>query len=166
MTKPIPINRDICIAQIPGKNGVYGYEPSLAAGVAFCILFGFSMLGHTFTSIRHRTWWQLVFAIGALCETYFSIACPKLTCVQAKFLDGQAGLGHTTVHIKRFPFCCKSPRSSSVCRPVVQISKPDLTPDSTDIFRGGNLHYTRPPHSHIRETRLTAIGPSLSIHLL
>jgi len=63
------INRDICVAPINGNTGVHGYDPSLAAGLAFCVLFGLSMLAHTFTSFRYRTWWQLVFSVGAICET-------------------------------------------------------------------------------------------------
>jgi RTA1 like protein len=62
------INRNICVAPIPGHTSTYGYDPSLAAGISFCVLFGLSMLLHTFTSIRYRTWWQLVFTVGALCD--------------------------------------------------------------------------------------------------
>ncbi|PMD26778.1 RTA1-domain-containing protein [Hyaloscypha hepaticicola] len=62
------IDRNICVAPIPGTKSTYGYTPSLGAGIAFCVLFGLSMVLHTFTSIRYRTWWQLVFTVGALCE--------------------------------------------------------------------------------------------------
>ncbi len=65
----LSINRDICVAPITGAKPVYGYDPSLAAGILFCVLFGLSMLLHTFTSFRYRTWWQLVFAVGALCKS-------------------------------------------------------------------------------------------------
>lgn len=60
------INRDICVAAIKGVGSPYGYIPSFAAGLAFSVVFGLSMLGHTFTAIRYRTWWQLIFVIGAL----------------------------------------------------------------------------------------------------
>jgi hypothetical protein len=62
------LDRTSCVAQIEGKVGTYGYQPSLGAGIAFCVLFGGSMLGHTFVSFRYRTWWQIVFSVGALSE--------------------------------------------------------------------------------------------------
>jgi len=62
------INRNICVASTPGSKPVYGYDPSLVAGIIFCVLFGLIMLLHTFISFRYRVWWQLVFAIGALTE--------------------------------------------------------------------------------------------------
>jgi len=81
----VEVNRNICVAQIPGNVGVYGYDPSLAAGIVFCLLFGLSMLLHTFRSFRYRTWWQLVFAVGALTEVIgwagrtWSSKCPYQT---------------------------------------------------------------------------------------
>lgn len=64
------VNRDICVRQYPiaGQAGPYGYKPSLAAGITFCVLFGIPLILHTFTSIRSRIWWQTVFAVGALTE--------------------------------------------------------------------------------------------------
>lgn len=79
------IDRNICIAPIPGRKSTYGYTPSLGAGIAFCVLFGLSMILHTFTSIRYRTWWQFVFTVGALCEVLgwagrtWSHYCPYMT---------------------------------------------------------------------------------------
>lgn len=60
------INRNICVGPVEGQEGPYGYKPSLAAGITFCVLFGLTMLHHTFASVRYRTWWQIVFVIGAL----------------------------------------------------------------------------------------------------
>ncbi len=62
------INRETCVAAIEGRedDGPYSYVPSLAAGIVFCVLFGISLILHTFTSIRYRMWWQIVFAVGAL----------------------------------------------------------------------------------------------------
>lgn len=60
------VDRVNCVAYIDGIDGPYGYTPRFAAGVVFCVLFGISMLLHTYTSVRYRTWWQLVFAVGAL----------------------------------------------------------------------------------------------------
>ncbi len=65
------INRNICVAPIAGRNGAYGYTPSLAVGIVFCVLFGVSMLRHTFASVRYHIWWQLVFAVGALSKPSF-----------------------------------------------------------------------------------------------
>lgn len=62
------INRNICVGPVEGVEGPYGYIPSYAAGIAFCVVFGLSMLGHTFTSVKYKTWWQFIFAIGALGE--------------------------------------------------------------------------------------------------
>lgn len=63
------INREICVAEVEGVGSPYGYFPSFAAGIAFCVVFGISMLAHTFTSIRYKTWWQFIFVVGALGES-------------------------------------------------------------------------------------------------
>lgn len=60
------IDPNSCVAPIPGIVGSYGYNPSEAAGITFCALFGVSMVLHLYTTIRYRVWWQSVFAIGAL----------------------------------------------------------------------------------------------------
>jgi hypothetical protein len=60
------INRNVCVAAIEGVGSPYGYIPGFAAGVAFSVVFALSMLAHTFTSIRYRTWWQFIFVVGAL----------------------------------------------------------------------------------------------------
>ena len=61
-------DRASCVAQIEGDVGTYGYQPSLGAGIAFCVLFGGSMLAHTFVSMKYKTYWQLVFSVGAVSE--------------------------------------------------------------------------------------------------
>lgn len=50
----------------------YGYDPSLAAGVTFTILFFLSMTWHIYESIRCRNWWYLLFAVGAFGEKHQS----------------------------------------------------------------------------------------------
>lgn len=57
-----------CQAYDATKQSPYGYDPSLSAGVAFCVLFGLSMLGHMWYTIRTREWWLSVFVVGTLCE--------------------------------------------------------------------------------------------------
>lgn len=47
-------------------TGPYGYVPSFAAGVTFCVLFGSSSLAHVVQSVLKRQGWLLVFAIGAI----------------------------------------------------------------------------------------------------
>ncbi|KAH7228381.1 RTA1 like protein-domain-containing protein [Fusarium solani] len=47
----------------------YGFHPSLAAGIAFCVLFGLIAIGHTLRTLRFRTWTAILLAIGALTET-------------------------------------------------------------------------------------------------
>ncbi|KAI5231675.1 hypothetical protein AUEXF2481DRAFT_40780 [Aureobasidium subglaciale EXF-2481] len=57
-----------CVAYDPRQRSAYGYVPSLAAGIVYCVLFGLSGLAHTFQAIRTRALWNLVFAIGCLTE--------------------------------------------------------------------------------------------------
>ena len=45
---------------------LYGYAPELAPGIVFCILFFLSTIGHVLQAWQTRTWWALVFAVGAL----------------------------------------------------------------------------------------------------
>lgn len=58
-----------CHAKIPGVGTSYGYVPTLAAGIAFCVLFGVSMVLHTAQMCWKRTWWTSVFSIGCLGKT-------------------------------------------------------------------------------------------------
>ncbi|KAI0837055.1 RTA1-domain-containing protein [Hypoxylon sp. FL0890] len=53
---------------IPGFDYPYGYRPSLAAGIVFCVLFGIAFFGHTFQTIRLRRWTSALLTIGALTE--------------------------------------------------------------------------------------------------
>ncbi|KAG0645724.1 Sphingoid long-chain base transporter RSB1 [Hyphodiscus hymeniophilus] len=81
------VDRNICVSwsNIPGYDGPYGYDPSLGAGISFCILFGMSTFSHIITSVLTRTWWQIVFAVGALTEVIgwagrtWSSPCPYQT---------------------------------------------------------------------------------------
>lgn len=57
---------DGCHAKIPGVGTSYGYVPTLGAGIAYCALFGISMLLHTAQFCWKRTWWCSVFSIGCL----------------------------------------------------------------------------------------------------
>ncbi|KAJ5174544.1 uncharacterized protein N7482_000421 [Penicillium canariense] len=57
-----------CPAHIPGVGTSYGYVPTLAAGIAYCTLFGLSMIFHTAQLWWKRTWWCSVFSIGCLVE--------------------------------------------------------------------------------------------------
>jgi hypothetical protein len=69
----VTVDRLTCVALIPGVGTPYGYDPSLAAGIVFCVLYAISLLLHTFISIRYRVWWQLVFAVGALSKLHIII---------------------------------------------------------------------------------------------
>jgi hypothetical protein len=64
----VEVDRNSCVAWADQSSyhGPYGYRPTLAIGIAFCVLFGMSTIFHTLYSIRTRTWWQIVFAVGAL----------------------------------------------------------------------------------------------------
>ncbi|CAD0049543.1 unnamed protein product [Aureobasidium pullulans] len=57
-----------CEAYTPLQRTAYGYVPSLAAGIVYCVLFGLSMFFHVFQAIKTRALWNLVFAIGCLTE--------------------------------------------------------------------------------------------------
>ncbi|KAJ5371767.1 hypothetical protein N7517_003773 [Penicillium concentricum] len=57
-----------CHAYRPDFSTGYGYIPSKAAGVTFCVLFGLSMALHIAQFCWKRTWWCSVFAIGCLIE--------------------------------------------------------------------------------------------------
>jgi hypothetical protein len=55
-----------CVPYNPAQRTAYGYVPSLAAGIVYCVLFGLSMILHTFQAIKTRALWNLVFAVGCL----------------------------------------------------------------------------------------------------
>ena len=55
-----------CHSLVDGIDTAYGYKPSLAAGIVFCVLFGLSMLLHTAQFVWKRTWWCAVFSVGCL----------------------------------------------------------------------------------------------------
>ncbi|KAJ6120122.1 RTA1-domain-containing protein [Penicillium sp. IBT 18751x] len=57
-----------CKAYVDGIQTSYGYVPSKAAGIAFCVLFGLSMIAHIVQFCWKRTWVYSVFAIGCLVE--------------------------------------------------------------------------------------------------
>ncbi|KAJ9195579.1 hypothetical protein DTO021D3_5035 [Paecilomyces variotii] len=57
-----------CHALIPGIDPPYGYQPSLAAGIVFCVLFGLSMLVHTVQALWKRNWWCFTFVVGCITE--------------------------------------------------------------------------------------------------
>ncbi|KAJ5130498.1 uncharacterized protein N7515_006537 [Penicillium bovifimosum] len=71
-----------CPAYIEGIPAPYGYVPSLGAGIAFCVLFGLSMILHTIQFTWKRQWWASVFSIGCLVEVIgwagrtWSAQCP------------------------------------------------------------------------------------------
>lgn len=89
MPDPV-VDRLTCVALIPGYGTPYGYDPSLATGIVFTVLYALSMAMHIFTSIRYRVWWQMVFAVGALSKCYNTPFCEILTRSTAEVL-GWAG---------------------------------------------------------------------------
>ncbi|CVL00272.1 hypothetical protein FPRO06_06214 [Fusarium proliferatum] len=60
--------REGCHAYITGTRTSYGYVPSTAAGIVFCILFSLSTIIHLIQFGRSRIWWCGVFVIGGLVE--------------------------------------------------------------------------------------------------
>ncbi|KAI1044169.1 hypothetical protein LB505_007467 [Fusarium chuoi] len=61
-----------CHAYIAGTHTSYGYIPSTAAGIVFCILFGLSTIMHLVQLGRSRIWWCSVFVIGGLAPVFFT----------------------------------------------------------------------------------------------
>ncbi|KAF5243201.1 hypothetical protein FANTH_8300 [Fusarium anthophilum] len=57
-----------CHALITGVHTSYGYVPSTAAGIVFCILFGLSTIIHIIQLGRSKIWWCSVFVVGGLVE--------------------------------------------------------------------------------------------------
>ncbi|KAG4253038.1 hypothetical protein FPRO03_14249 [Fusarium proliferatum] len=58
-----------CHSLMQGINTSYDYVPTLGVGIAFCALFGLSLLGHFVQFIRKRQWTSFAFGVGALTET-------------------------------------------------------------------------------------------------
>ncbi|KAI5862623.1 RTA1 like protein-domain-containing protein [Durotheca rogersii] len=54
---------------IDGWLPPYGFRPSLAAGITFCVLFAVAFFGHAVQSLRFKKWTSILLAIGALTET-------------------------------------------------------------------------------------------------
>ncbi|EKV07240.1 RTA1 like protein [Penicillium digitatum] len=71
-----------CPAYIEGVDTSYGYVPSLGAGIAYCTLFGLSMIIHIVQFTWKRQWWASVFSVGCLVEVIgwagrtWSAKCP------------------------------------------------------------------------------------------
>ncbi|XHF97643.1 hypothetical protein AWENTII_001221 [Aspergillus wentii] len=71
-----------CHPFINGLHTSYGYVPSLAAGIVFCVLFGLSMLVHLVQMVWKKQWWCCVFSIGCMVEVLgwaartWSAECP------------------------------------------------------------------------------------------
>ncbi|KAJ5387151.1 RTA1-domain-containing protein [Penicillium cosmopolitanum] len=57
-----------CHAYREGFHSSYDYIPSKGAGIAFCLLFGATMIAHIVQFSWKRTWWCCVFAIGSAVE--------------------------------------------------------------------------------------------------
>jgi hypothetical protein len=55
-----------CHDYVAGIPTPYDYVPSLAAGIAFCALFGIFMLAHVYQGYWAQMWWCYVFSIGCL----------------------------------------------------------------------------------------------------
>ena len=69
-----------CHAKIEGVNTSYGYVPTLGAGIAYCTLFGLSMILHTIQFCWKRTWWCSVFSIGCMGKLQTKRGFGKIEC--------------------------------------------------------------------------------------
>ncbi|KIW60708.1 hypothetical protein PV05_00907 [Exophiala xenobiotica] len=67
--KPIPDEvLEGCIAYNPALLPSYGYKPSLAAGITYCVLFSLALAAHCLYSVLNRRWANYLLATGALGE--------------------------------------------------------------------------------------------------
>lgn len=57
-----------CHALIAGVEPSYGYVPSLAAGIVYCVLFAIAVLYHLVRSVQYRKWPSYLLFLGALGE--------------------------------------------------------------------------------------------------
>jgi hypothetical protein len=58
-----------CHAPTSGISSMYGYDPTLAAGIAICLLFGLSFSAHVIRGIQLCRWTSFMCILGALSET-------------------------------------------------------------------------------------------------
>ncbi|KAK5455815.1 hypothetical protein LTS15_005132 [Exophiala xenobiotica] len=67
--KPIPDEvLQGCRAYSPALLPSYGYKPSLAAGITYCVLFSLALAAHCLYSVLNRRWANYLLATGALGE--------------------------------------------------------------------------------------------------
>ena len=58
-----------CVAYDPLATApTYGYDPNLAAGIIFTVVFFLSMLLHIWQTWKSRKWWYSSLALGAFSE--------------------------------------------------------------------------------------------------
>ena len=74
-------NPNGCVAWSPSTFGtsVYGYRPSFDLGVIFCTLFGVSLLLHSGQTLCKKQWWLLVFVLGALSKSQWSMGSSSIS---------------------------------------------------------------------------------------
>jgi tellurite resistance protein TehA-like permease len=80
-----------CHSYIHGIDTAYGYTPSMAAGIVFCVLFGLSMCVHTAQFVWKRTWWCAVFSVGCLSMRLSLPRYHRANLLQPAELIGWAG---------------------------------------------------------------------------
>jgi hypothetical protein len=66
LPEPLRNPNNCQVEELDGFPYSYGYRPSLAAGITFCVLFAIALAGHVVQSFRFRRWTSILLAIGAL----------------------------------------------------------------------------------------------------
>lgn len=89
-----------CHAYREGFHSSYDYIPSKGAGIAFCLLFGATMIAHIVQFSWKRTWWCCVFAIGSAGTNLAHILLNSGSLInkQWKFLAGPGVRGALIAH--------------------------------------------------------------------
>jgi hypothetical protein len=71
MTKTTHATGDLlthCHAYIPGIDTAYGYVPTFAAGIVYCVLFGAAFCIQLFRGVKYRRWTCYCLLVGSLVE--------------------------------------------------------------------------------------------------
>ena len=68
-----------CVPYDPNaKAPTYGYDPNLAAGIIFTVVFFLSMIAHMVQVAASRKWWYSALALGAFGMYFLRTSHPDI----------------------------------------------------------------------------------------